>query len=408
LGRAQKQLGHIVTGNITISYTHIAASGDAIITPSSPLHGTRFEGFKALATAAKVNGSLIIGQVNHPGRQVREKYSGEAISSSAVPLGTSLSINASTQKDVSRIDGTTGPLFENWTFGTPHAATQEEITNILEGFAHAADYLEKAGFDGINLHAAHGYLLAQFLFPRTNKRTDAYGGSLVNRMRLIMEICQGIRRRVQPDFTLSIKLNSTDFQEDGFKPAEARELVRVLQDGIGLDFVELSGGTYEHLGLQWTKDSTREREAFFLEFAEMIVPVLGKEEERKTKVFITGGLRSVGAMVKALRVVDGVGLGRPATQEPDLARDILQWKVSGAVKPKEPFDNRSGLGMLAVGMQIRMLAEGRELFDLSDREDVEVLWEVINGLKEGSEKEEEKEVVGFPEWKRRPKALETV
>ena len=355
-----------------------------------------------------MNGSLIIGQVNHPGRQVREKYSGEAISSSAVPLGTSLSINASTQKDVSRIDGTTGPLFENWTFGTPHAATQEEITNILEGFAHAADYLEKAGFDGINLHAAHGYLLAQFLSPRTNKRTDAYGGSLVNRMRLIMEICQGIRRRVQPDFILSIKLNSTDFQEDGFKPAEARELVRVLQDDIGLDFVELSGGTYEHLGLQWTKDSTREREAFFLEFAEMIVPVLKKEEERKTKVFITGGLRSVDAMVKALRVVDGVGLGRPATQEPDLARDILQWKVSGAVKPKEPFDNRSGLGMLAAGMQIRMLAEGREPFDLSDREDVEVLWKVINGLKEGSEKEEEKEVVGFPEWKRRPKALETV
>jgi 2,4-dienoyl-CoA reductase-like NADH-dependent reductase (Old Yellow Enzyme family) len=108
-------------------------------------------------------------------------------------------------------------------------------------------------------------------------------------MRLILEICQEIRRRVQPDFILSIKLNSTDFQEDGFKPAEARELVRVLQDEIGLYFVELSGGTYEHLGLQRTKDSTREREAFFLEFAEMIVPVLGREEEGKTKVFITGG-----------------------------------------------------------------------------------------------------------------------
>lgn len=307
-----------------------------------------------------------------------------------------------------RINGIIGPLFGNWTFGTPHAATQEEIKSILEGFAHAADYLEKSGFDGINLHAAHGYLLAQFLSPRTNKRTDAYGGSLVNRMRLILEICQEIRRRVQPDFILSIKLNSTDFQEDGFKPAEARELVRLLQDEIGLDFVELSGGTYEHLGLQWTKDSTREREAFFLEFAEMIVPVLGREEERKTKVFITGGLRSVGAMVKALRVVDGVGLGRPATQEPGLARDILQWKVSGAVKPKEPFDNRSGLGMLAAGMQIRMLSEGKEPFDLSDGEDVEVLWEAINGLKERSEEEEEKEVVGFPEWKGRPKALETV
>jgi 2,4-dienoyl-CoA reductase-like NADH-dependent reductase (Old Yellow Enzyme family) len=94
-GEHKNSWGIIVTGNITISYTHIAASGDPIIIPSSPLHGTRFERFKALASAAKANGSLIIGQVNHPGRQVREKYSGEAISSSAVPLGTSLSIKAS-------------------------------------------------------------------------------------------------------------------------------------------------------------------------------------------------------------------------------------------------------------------------------------------------------------------------
>jgi len=218
-------------------------------------------------------------------------------------------------------------------------------------------------------------------------------------MRLIVEICQEIRRRVKSSFILSVKLNSTDFQEDGFKPAEARELVRVLQDVVGMDFVELSGGTYEHIGLEWTKDSTREREAFFLEFAEMIVPVLGTEQERKTKVFITGGLRSVDAMVKALGVVDGVGLARPATQEPSLASDFLKGKVPGALKPRKPFDNSSGLGILAAGMQIRMLAEGKEPFDLSDEADVEVLWKVIKGPKtEGDQ--EEVEVVGFPEWRR--------
>ncbi|KAE9370033.1 NADH oxidase [Stipitochalara longipes BDJ] len=369
--------GTIVTGNITISTTHVAGSGDPIITPEHPFSGERFERFQALAAAAKQNGSLIIGQVNHPGRQVREKYSRESISASAVQLE---------------------PLFGNWTFGIPHAASEKEIADIIEGFSYAAEYLEKAGFDGVNLHAAHGYLFAQFLSPRTNKRTDAYGGSLSNRMRLIVEVCEAIRRRVKPSFILSIKLNSTDFQEDGFKPEEARELVRVLQEVVKMDFVELSGGTYEHFGLEWTKESTREREAFFLEFAEMIVPVLGTEEQRKTKVFITGGLRSVGAMVKALDVVDGVGLARPATQEPSLASDMLEGKVTGAMKPKQPFDNSSGLGILAAGMQIRMLGDGKEPFNLSDEGDVEVLWVVINGSNRKGV--EEVEVVGFPEWKR--------
>jgi 2,4-dienoyl-CoA reductase-like NADH-dependent reductase (Old Yellow Enzyme family) len=271
---------------------------------------------------------------------------------------------------------------------------------ITEDFAYAAMYLERAGFDGINLHAAHGYLLAQFLSSRTNKRTDSYGGTLINRMRLLVEICHAIRAGVSPSFILSVKLNSTDFQDDGFKPEDARELVRFLQEEVRLDFVELSGGTYEHLGLEWSKDSTRQREAFFLEFAEMIVPVLGTEKERKTKVFITGGLRSVGAMVKALDVVDGVGLARPAA-EPGLASEILGGRVTGAVRPREPFDNSSGLGILVAGMQIRMLAEGREPFDLSDEGDVKVLWEVIAGLKKTGEEGEEKEVVGFPEWPKR-------
>jgi len=291
------------------------------------------------------------------------------------------------------------PVFGGWTFGVPHAATEQEIADIINGFAYAAEYIEKAGFDGINLHAAHGYLLAQFLSPRTNKRTDAYGGSLSNRMRLIVEICQEIRRRVKANFILSVKLNSTDFQEDGFKPAEARELVRVLQDVVGMDFVELSGGTYEHQGLEWTKDSTREREAFFLEFAEMIVPVLGTEEERKTKVFITGGLRSTVAMVKALDVVDGVGLARPAAQEPGLAGDLLDGKVPGAVKPRQPFDNSSGLGILAAGIQIRMLAEGKEACDLSNEADVQVLWEIIKAMGKKGGGEGEAELVGFPQWK---------
>jgi 2,4-dienoyl-CoA reductase-like NADH-dependent reductase (Old Yellow Enzyme family) len=248
-------------------------------------------------------------------------------------------------------------------FSKPRAANLTDIARITAGFTHAAQYLERAGFDGINLHAAHGYLLAQFLSPRTNKRTDAYGGNITNRARLIVEITQEIRRVVSPGFIVSAKLNSTDFQDDGFQPSEAAELISSLQE-VGMDFVELSGGTYERMGLEWTKESTRKREAFFLEFAEMIVPALGAQ--RKTKIFITGGLRSVGAMVKALEVVDGIGLGRPAAQEPRLAADILSGKLRGSIRPLPPFDNSSGLGIQVAGVQIRQIANGMEPFDLSD------------------------------------------
>jgi 2,4-dienoyl-CoA reductase-like NADH-dependent reductase (Old Yellow Enzyme family) len=286
------------------------------------------------------------------------------------------------------------PLFGKWTFGNPRAATQADIAQLINSFAHAAEYLDNAGFDGINLHAAHGYLLAQFLSPRTNKRTDSYGGTVTNRARLIIEIVQEIRRRVSHSFIISAKLNSTDFQDDGLTPEDTRELVRVL---IGLDFVELSGGTYERLAFEHIKESTRKREAFFLEFAEMIVPGLGVG--RKTKVFITGGLRTVGAMVGALDIVDGVGLARPAAQEPRLAADIIANRVRGAIRPIVPFDTDTGLGFVAASMQMKQIANGMEPLNLSDNEDIEIVRKII---KESQEKEESQgadvEIVGSPDW----------
>jgi 2,4-dienoyl-CoA reductase-like NADH-dependent reductase (Old Yellow Enzyme family) len=157
------------------------------------------------------------------------------------------------------------------TFAKPHAASTEEIQGLIDGFAHAAEYMEKAGYDGIELHGAHGYLLAQFFSQTTNQRTDQYGGSLENRARLTLEIAHEIRKRVKPDFIIGIKLNSVEFQEKGFQPEEARELCSLLEKNK-FDFVELSGGTYEKLAFVHKKDSTKQRESFFLEFAEMITP----------------------------------------------------------------------------------------------------------------------------------------
>lgn len=256
-------------------------------------------------------------------------------------------------------------------FVATREATQADIDFLIEGFVHAAEYLEAAGFDGIELHGAHGYVIAQFLSPRTNKRVDSYGGSLANRMRFLLEISKKIRTRTSPSFIVGVKLNSVEFQEGGFGAAEAAEVCRVLQDEVGMDFVELSGGTLEKVGHEWTKETTINREAFFLRFAELIVPHLGKTAaERRTKVFITGGLRTLDAMVKALSTVDAVGIARPAAQEPWIGRDLLSGRVSSVVKPVSPFDNDSTFGFILAGAQMQQVASGFRPFDSSDEDEI--------------------------------------
>ncbi|KAG5767784.1 hypothetical protein H9Q72_004481 [Fusarium xylarioides] len=290
-GEGKNNFGIVVTGNIDIDLTSVGAAASPSIPVDAPFEGERFERFKQLATAAKKDGSLFLAQVNHPGRQVPYKFNPVAISASDVQLDPKMGM----------------------TFGKPHAATKEEIAQIIEGFAHAAEYLEKAGFDGIELHAAHGYLLSQFLSRTTNKRTDEYGTQTVeNRLRLISEIANAIKARVSPTFIVSAKLNSVEFQDGGVTPDEVRELCERLE-ALGFDFVELSGGTYERMALSWEKESTKQREGFFLEWAETITKTL--DPAHKMRIFIAGGLRTVGAMVDALEVVDGsLKLTNPSLQ----------------------------------------------------------------------------------------------
>ena len=331
------QLGIILTGNTMIEYDQLEAAGNLIIPRTEKPKGERFEAFKELATQSKKHGSLVISQISHPGRQVGDNMQKDPVSASDVQLEGNLM---------------------GMTFAKPHPATSDEIQRIIDGFAHAAEYLHKAGYDGIQLHGAHGYLLAQFLATSTNHRTDQYGGSLENRSRLIIEIAQEIRRRVPSDFMLGIKINSVEFQKGGFDTEECKALCASLEANK-FDFVELSGGTYEELAFVHKRDSTKAREAFFLEFAETIVPALSK-----TKTYITGGFKSVGAMVNALNTVDGVGLARPICQEPRLCVDILDGKIKGAIKQRLD-DTNFGLTTVAAGSQIRMIGKDQEPIDLS-------------------------------------------
>lgn len=321
------QLGVILSGNIMFEYDHLEARGNPIIPRGAPYGGERFERFTAMATEGKKHGCLMVGQISHPGRQVSEDIQPNPISASDVQL----------KGDVMGL-----------TFAQPRAATDVDIKNFIEGFSHQAEYLEKAGWDGVELHSAHGYLLAQFLSPTTNQRTDKYGGSLENRARLILEVAQEIRKRTSPSFIVGIKLNSVEFQDKGFSPEEAKEISSLLEQNR-FDFIELSGGTYEKLAFAHQRESTKKRESFFLEFAEQIVPAL-----TKTKTYVTGGFKTVGAMVSALDTVDGVGLARPVCQEPSLAKDILDGKVKGAIEQKLDQDN-FGITNVAAGTQIRQV-----------------------------------------------------
>ncbi|KAK9414482.1 putative NADH:flavin oxidoreductase/NADH oxidase N-terminal domain-containing protein [Seiridium unicorne] len=335
------QWGQILTGNIQVDPAHLEGTGNTVIPVDAPFEGERFEGFKAMATAGKAHGSLMVGQVSHPGRQVPESIQKYPISASDVQLVTD------------KMGGSS--------YGKPRAATKEDIEGVIKAFTHAAVYMEKAGFDGIQLHGAHGYLLAQFLSPSTNQRTDSYGGSLENRMRIVLEIAASIRASVSERFILGIKINSVEFQEKGFSPDEAVLLCQALEKA-GFDYAETSGGTYESMSFTHRKESTRKREAYFIEFADTIHKAV-----KTLKIYTTGGFKTVEGMVTALQSVDGVGIGRSAAQDADLPVQILTGKATGVAKFGIDEDNMF-IRLLGASRQIKQLSENEKPEDLNDPE----------------------------------------
>ncbi|KAM5343887.1 hypothetical protein ACJ41O_012424 [Fusarium nematophilum] len=348
-GEGDNGWGLILTGNVETDFQSISAPGDMIATTECKPEGSRFDMFKKIAAVGKANGSLMVAQITHPGRQLRHHLNPIAVAPSAIQM-----------KDKNGLK-----------YAKPHAATQPEIDSLVEGFAYAAEYLEKAGFDGIELHAAHGYLLSQFLSRATNTRTDEYGPqTMESRLRFISEVARAIKARVSPNFIVAAKLNSVEFQDGGVTPREAQELCQALEK-IGFDFVELSGGTAEELGMKWTKDSTRRREAFFLEFAKAITDALGPAS--KLRVYLTGGFRSAEAMVKGLDAIHGVGIGRPAAAEPRLCSDILEGRLYGALKPVEAFENDIYGGLAIAGAQLAQIATGMEPLNFGDAKVMDIL-----------------------------------
>ncbi|WFD28080.1 hypothetical protein MNAN1_003086 [Malassezia nana] len=328
--------GMIITGNIGVDRRHIGVMFDMVI--PDPGHAnaearalaayTKYaratKGFDVndeRADHAPANGQrpLAIAQLVHCGRQsmrgsVRPPWV-PSVAPSAVPMQVG--------KERGWLD---------WVlFGTPHALTVEEIHGIVQRFVHASVLLERAGFDGVELHGAHGYLLSSFLNPKTNLRTDEYGGSAEGRFRIIREIIEGVRKNVSKTFVVGIKLNSSDYVQGGQTEDDAMQNVRWLAEMGMVDFVEVSGGSYEAPAFaQPQSDRTQRREGFFTGFAHRARQELPPGSNMR--IIVTGGFRTRTGMAGAITAghADAIGLGRPACLEPALPRKMLDTSVPDA------------------------------------------------------------------------------
>lgn len=297
--------GLMLTGNVLVDRAHLERPGNIAIDDNGGLAELR-----ALAQAGTSEGAQFWMQINHPGRQTPAALNPKPLAPSAIPLVNPAGVP----------------------FGEPQEMTEAQIEDVIERFVRVATIARECGFTGVQIHAAHGYLISQFLSPLANNRRDAWGGSLENRARFLLECVRRTRKALGSDFPISVKLNSADFQRGGFTAEESMQVVRWLNKER-LDLLEVSGGNYEALemmgrsesqldggGAQRTKaESTLQREAYFLKYAAEVRPRV------TVPVMITGGFRRRSAMLDALaaKEVDVIGLGRPLCADPDSCNGLL-------------------------------------------------------------------------------------
>jgi len=306
--------GLLLTGNIQVDRWHLERPGNIVIDDTS---GRRQ--LAALAQAGTSKGAHFWAQIGHTGRQVSDLINPAPLSCSDVEI------------DVIRNAG--------FSFAKPKPMTEAQIRQVIGQFAFAAKEVKDAGFTGLSLHAAHGYLISQFLSPLSNRRTDAWGGSLENRSRFLFEVIAAVRSVVGPQFPIGIKLNASDFQRGGFTNAECVELVKLL-NGSSLDLLELSGGSLEQpkvVGVA-VKDegedgvlaSSSTREAYFVAFAGAVRKVA------QMPVMVTGNFRSVTGMVEAVEAgeLDVIGLGRPLIADPEAPHRLLAGEIERLPSPE--------------------------------------------------------------------------
>ena len=296
--------GLLLSGNIQVDGAHLERPGNVII--DQPPNETMHQALSSWANTATRNGNHFWAQISHAGRQTQKVINPYPKAPSAVKMA-----------------------LPGGQFGEPVALTVAEIEDIVRRFGVCAAAVKAAGFTGVQIHAAHGYLLSQFLSPRTNLRNDQYGGSLANRARALLECVNTVREAVGHDFPVAVKLNSADFQKGGFAFEDSLQVAQWLEVA-GIDVLEISGGTYEQpklLGAEGLEEeepqnvapSTLMREAYFVDFA------LAMKKTLSIPLMVTGGFRRRDVMEQAINAggADLIGLGRPLCVVTDAPAKLL-------------------------------------------------------------------------------------
>lgn len=291
---AEGEVGLIITGHAYVqscgqaSPRQIAASDDRFI-----------EGLARIPAAVHAFPSRIFLQIAHAGRQTKPKLCG------GVPVSPS-------------------PVYDPESKVMPRELAADEIRTLVADFVAAAVRARRAGFDGVQLHAAHGYLLSSFLSPHTNRRTDEWGGPVENRARALLEALRGVKAACGPDFPVIVKLNSTDFLEGGLTVDNAVRVAGML-DEAGIDGIEVSGGMAEaKKGSIWPGLRREEDEGYFVENAARIKGAV------RVPVFGLGGIRTLAAAERMVADgrVDLISLSRPLIRDPYLVKHFREGAVA--------------------------------------------------------------------------------
>ncbi len=303
--------GLLLSGNIMVDRRFLERPGNIVF--DGPQSDDQLARLRAWTSAAREGGADIWAQLSHAGRQTPKYVAAEPVGPSAVGLE-----------------------LPGGQFGAPRALAADEIKDVIARFANAASIAKQVGFTGVQVHGAHGYLVSEFLNPRANLRDDEWGGSLENRARLLLRIVDAVRAQVGSGFTVSVKLNSSDFQKGGFAPGESIQVARWLE-AAGVDLIEVSGGSYEQPAMmdmdgldarfeEAKRESTRQREAYFLEYAEEM------RASVKTPLMVTGGFRTRAGMEEALAsgACNVIGIARPLCVDPAIPAKLLSGEIEMA------------------------------------------------------------------------------
>jgi len=330
--------GALLTGNVMVDRRALEGPRNVAVEDERDM-----DALKQWAERAQAHGAQLWMQISHPGRQTPKGVSSLVISPTTEPVA-----------------GAFRPIIAK-----PSLITPEQIEDVVQRFAATADIAKHAGFAGVQIHSAHGYLLSQFLSPKTNTLDGHYGGNAEHRRRLLLEIVREVRVRVGEHYPISVKLNSADFQRGGFTEDESMDVVQALEEA-GVDLLEISGGNYERPAMMASPDamhkerpSTRAREGYFLEYAEKV------RRRSGVPLMLTGGMRTPRIMEEILEggAVDIIGVARPLAIDPDFCRKCIEGELETCPK----VDLRTGirnvddlLQSLWHQEQFKLMGAGRE------------------------------------------------